>query len=110
MLFARCKYVDSIAGDSEGQKPGKDTGNVQLGPDLWLDLEAGFVLHEDERIPLSIRETKILRVLAQVLRNGRGYLTAEALAERLHLRIPRFLIILLKHLLLAFVGTRGTST
>jgi len=74
--------------DSDGQPPDKHTGLVQLGPELWLDLDAGLVLRAEKKNFLSIRETKILRVLVQAMRNGRQYLDARALAERIHLDSP----------------------
>ena len=56
---------------------------IQLGPQLWLDLEAASIIVGPEEILLTPHEYRVLSLLAHAMLNGRGYLTASALAEQI---------------------------
>lgn len=56
---------------------------VPLRRTLWLDLEAGVVLRGRTEEQLTARELAALAALVRAMRLGRGYLTAEALANTL---------------------------
>ena len=73
--------------DQPNQSPEKDAAQVQLGADLWIDLDAGMVIRGQNQILLTAREVRVLQLLVQSLRNGRGYLSAQAIADRIHLSV-----------------------
>ncbi len=60
---------------------------VQLASDLWIDLDGGVVIREQERLLLTAREVNVLRILVQAWHNGRQYISAQAIADRIHLDI-----------------------
>lgn len=74
--------------DASGRSAEKDAAFVQLSADLWVDLDAGIVIRAQQHIFLTARETHVLRILVQSLRNGRGYISAQAIAERIRLLDP----------------------
>ena len=67
--------------------PKEDDSLIQLGSDLWLDLDGGIVIREQERLLLTAREVNVLRILIQAWHNGRQYISAQAIADRIHLDI-----------------------
>ncbi len=56
---------------------------IPLRRSLWLDLEAGVILRGRTEEQLTARELAALTALVRSMRLGRGYLTAEALANTL---------------------------
>jgi DNA-binding response OmpR family regulator len=56
---------------------------IPLRRALWLDLEAGLILRGRAEILLTARELATLTALVKAMRLGRGYLTAQALADAL---------------------------
>jgi DNA-binding response OmpR family regulator len=53
---------------------------MQLGPDLWLDLEAASIINEAGEEPLTAHEYSLLQKLVHSMGAGRGYLPARVLA------------------------------
>src|SRR2546421_2154219 len=58
---------------------------LPLRSGLWLDLEGGMLIHEQQEILLTAREVNVLRILVHVMRTSRGYLPASILARQLRL-------------------------
>lgn len=56
---------------------------IPLRRTLWLDLEAGVILRGRAEVLLTARELATLTALVKAMRLGRGYLTAQALADAL---------------------------
>jgi DNA-binding response OmpR family regulator len=58
---------------------------IQLGPALWLDLDGGMVIREEQHLLLTAREVNVLRILVRSMYYSRGYLSADAIAQQIHL-------------------------
>src|SRR5450631_2345380 len=58
---------------------------IQLGPQLWLDLDSAIIIRDQEEILLTAREVHVLSILVQVMRHTRSHISAQAIAERIGL-------------------------
>lgn len=56
---------------------------IQLGPDCWVDLEAGLILRDGHKVQLSAREVLLLAELDHARRTTRGFLSVQALVHLL---------------------------
>jgi DNA-binding response OmpR family regulator len=65
--------------------PEENDSFIQLGPDLWIDLDGGVIIRKQENIFLTAREMHVLRILVKAWRNGRQYISAQVIADRVGL-------------------------
>jgi DNA-binding response OmpR family regulator len=65
--------------------PEEKASLIPFGSDLWIDLDSGVVIREQQKILLTAREFRVLRILVHAWRNGRQYISAQDIADRIHL-------------------------
>ena len=58
---------------------------LRLDTALWLDLEGGLLIREQQEILLTARELAVLQILVRNMFASRGYLSATALAKQIRL-------------------------
>ena len=53
--------------------PEENASLIQLGSDLWIDLDSGVIIRKLQKILLTAREFHVLRILIHAWRNSRSY-------------------------------------
>lgn len=66
-------------------QPSLTNAVVLLGPALELDLDGGVIMNGQQEILLTAQEIAVLHLLVATMRHGRGYLSAQAIAQRINL-------------------------
>lgn len=87
--------MSTIMSEEQGQQqqekpeplPEEDDSLIRLGSDLLIDLDGGLIIREQQKILLTAREVQVLRILVQAWRYGRQYISAQTIADRIHLNI-----------------------